>query len=123
MSTINQNPASDAGPADRPATPAVSSTESGIRPDQAVDICMTAYKRAYDAKAARGQNEWECEKAGRHAYRLAMPSTVTLEGVQGFIACITHGIHIGVWSLREPNQLLYAAQVALAAQQRAARKR
>ena len=123
MSSIIEEQAPAAEPANQPSPGADTLAKAGVRPDQAVEICMTAFRRAYDSRAARKESEFECQKAGRYAYRLAMPLTVTLDGVQGFIACVTHGIHIGVWNLREPNQLLYAAQVALAAHRRAAPKR
>ncbi len=84
----------------------------------AVDRCMAAYKNAYRACATMGEADYKRLKAGNNAYRLAMPRTVSVTEIQAFIACIAHGINIGVFERHEPTQLLYAAQVALSAQRR-----
>jgi hypothetical protein len=54
-------------------------------------------------------------KPAAEAYCNAMPMLVGYEGVRDFIACAAHGILIGAISREKGGQLLYAAQVALAA--------
>jgi len=55
---------------------------------------MTAYKRAYDASGAKGQPDFRCKQGGEFAFRVNMPSTATLTGVQAFNSCVTRGIHL-----------------------------
>ena len=89
----------------------------------AVKRCMDAYKQAYRAAATMGADEHKKLKCAADAYRLAMPCMESPRQIRAFIACVAHGITFGILSLREPNQLLYAAQVALAAHKpRPARK-
>ncbi len=81
----------------------------------AVKRCMDAYKQAYRAAATVGADDEDKSKSGCNAYRLAMPCMESPRAIRAFIACVAHGITFEIWGLREPNQLLYAAQVALAA--------
>jgi hypothetical protein len=81
----------------------------------AVNRCIAAYHNAYRASALANGDDWDRREAGKSAYRLAMPRAETVTDVQGFIACVMHGMNLGVFDRYEPNQLLYAAQVALTA--------
>ena len=82
----------------------------------ALQRCLESYRRGYKAAAAKGDSDRFSHKAGAVAYRLAMPSTETLADIQALIACVTQGINFQVYEGHESTQLLYAAQVALAAQ-------
>lgn len=95
-----------------PEIPAQPAPESPVA--AAVNHCMAQYKGAYRAAATMGASEYGSHKAGREAYRLALPRTGSVTEIQGFIACIAHGITLEVFDRHEPTQLLYAAQVALA---------
>ena len=77
--------------------------------------CLDAYHHDYQADAKSGQSDFFCRRAGALAYRLAMPSTETLADIRALIACVAQGINLQVFEGRESTQLLYAAQVALAA--------
>ena len=92
-------------------------------PAAALQRCLEAFRRAYKAAAAKGDSDYFSHKAGAIAYRLAMPSTETLADIQALIACVTQGINYQVYDGRESTQLLYAAQVALAAQKPAKTER
>jgi len=48
------------------------------------------------------------------AYCKAMPSLAGYESIRDFLACAAHGILIEAIPQKMANQLLYAAQVALA---------
>jgi hypothetical protein len=50
------------------------------------------------------------------AYCRAMPPLVGSHNIRDFIACVSHGVLIGVIKAGDSAKLLYAAQVALAAQ-------
>jgi hypothetical protein len=82
----------------------------------ALQRCLQAYRRGYQAAKAKDDGDISSRRAGSTAYRLAMPSTETLGDIQALIACVTQGINLQVYEGRESTQLLYAAQVALAAQ-------
>jgi hypothetical protein len=82
----------------------------------AVKRCMDAYKQAFRGAATMGADEYTKCKAGADAYRLAMPCMGSPSEIRAFIACVAHGIAFEIWHARESTQLLYAAQVALAAQ-------
>ena len=98
-----------------PAQPAVSAASIC---SAAVERCMDAYKKAYRACAAQGGDQYDRNDAGSNAYRLAMPCTDSIAEIRAFIACVAYGITMEVFKRNEPNQLLYAAQVALSSRRR-----
>ena len=48
------------------------------------------------------------------AYCRALPPLAGYESIRDFVACVAHGILINAIPEKRANQLLYAAQVALA---------
>jgi hypothetical protein len=99
-----------------PENPQTPAPEKPITPyAAAVKHCMDAYKQALRGAATMGADEYTKCKAGADAYRLAMPCMESPRQIRAFIACVAHGITFEIWKPREPTQLLYAAQVALAA--------
>jgi hypothetical protein len=89
------------------------------KPSQAaVKRCCAAWQRAYNA-AMEGSDGNSLDKIwARHhagpAYCKAMPPLAGYESIRDFIACAAHGILIEAIPQKRANQLLYAAQVALA---------
>jgi hypothetical protein len=84
----------------------------------AIKRCCAAWQRAYDEAIEgtdRGGNATviAAHEAGP-AYCKAMPPLAGAESIRDFIACVAHGILIDAIPQRRANQLLYAAQVALA---------
>ena len=98
----------DPGPAPKPTSPKA-----------AVRRCCAAYDRAYKGKfeGSEEQPGADCNARmdGEKAFRDAMPMLAGYEGVRDFIACAAHGILINAIPQDRTSQLLYAAQVALAA--------
>jgi len=87
----------------------------------AIKRCCAAWQRAYDAhlEGTRGDGFDKITaafKAGP-AYRKAMPPLAGYESIRDFIACVAHGILIDAIPQKRANQLLYAAQIALASLQ------
>ncbi|HEY2860513.1 MAG TPA: hypothetical protein VGJ21_18990 [Terracidiphilus sp.] len=85
-------------------------------PEAAVQRCLDAYNRACERDDAR--NDYTPESLHRVglAWREAMPFlTNDPDAIDAFIACVTHGIVIGVFQANEGSKLLYAARVAIAA--------
>ncbi len=84
----------------------------------AIKRCCAAWQRAYNA-ALEGTDKDSTDKIfARHdagpAYCKAMPPLAGYENIRDFIACAAHGILIEAIPQKRANQLLYAAQVALA---------
>jgi hypothetical protein len=84
----------------------------------AVKRCCAAWQRAFDAYM-EGTKGGSIDKivAAREAgpaYCRAMPTLAGYESIRDFLACAAHGILINAIPEKRANQLLYAAQVALA---------
>jgi hypothetical protein len=93
---------------------------SGVK--SSLRYCCDAWERAFEAHL-QGTNRSEIDKiiAAREAapaFRNAMPRLAGSDGIRDFIACAAHGILIGAIPPEMSGQLLYAAQVALAADAR-----
>ena len=84
----------------------------------AIKRCCAAWKRAYDAymegkDGSQMTMYFAADDAGP-AFCKAMPPLVGYENICDFIACAAHGILINAIPEKRANQLLYAAQIALA---------
>ena len=66
-------------------------------------------------KLTRDKQLTEGRKKAEAAYRFAMPDPSTRQGAKDFIACVLHGMAIGVFSNKTGNALLSGSRVALAA--------
>jgi len=84
----------------------------------AIKRCCAAWQRAYDAYLdGTAKDEYDKSDAARKAgfaYCRTMPPLAGYESIRDFIACAAHGILIEAIPEKRANQLLYAAQVALA---------
>ena len=84
----------------------------------AIKRCCAAWQRAFNAFLnEKGDDEMARIVAARRAapaYCKAMPPLAGLNNICDFIACAAHGILIEAIPEKRANQLLYAAQVALA---------
>ena len=85
----------------------------------AVQRCIRAWTEALDSAKSQGKSELTSADFAAEAYRLAMPALISEEAIAEFIACTAHGIIVGAFEDRQGSQLLYAAQVASAAFDRA----
>jgi hypothetical protein len=74
--------------------------------------CCEAKTAAHRAAAAKRQSDYQCAVAAREAYRKAMPPLTGPDNIRDFIACVAHGMLIGVLTTSDSTRLLYAAQVA-----------
>ncbi len=63
---------------------------------------------------ARNKHLSEGKKKAEAAYRFAMPDPSTRQGVKDYIACVLHGMTIGIISGKTGAALLSGARVALA---------
>ena len=84
----------------------------------AIKRCCAAWQRVFDAEMEGTEGD-ELDKSfaaeeAAPAYCKALPPLAGYENIRNFIACVAHGILINSIPQKRANQLLYAAQVALA---------
>jgi hypothetical protein len=80
----------------------------------AIVRCRKAWQSRYQAEKAKGENYVVAAHNADASYCDAMPPLLDYESIRDFIACAAHGMLIGAIQQKNGNQLLYAAQVALA---------
>jgi hypothetical protein len=93
------------------------SEQAGIYPvpNLAVELCTDAYAKATKEQLDAGTNYDKATQIGKLAYGIHMPKLSGADNVRDFIACVAHGMLIGIIPSSEGTRLLYAAQVANAA--------
>jgi hypothetical protein len=79
----------------------------------AVLFCCQCYVRLRDEALQDGKDLYDAKKAGRRAYKNAMPPLHGRENIRDFIACLTHAMLMDYFDGSDATRLLYAAQVAL----------
>lgn len=90
-------------------------TESPHR-NAAVQRCCLAALRAKDEVEEANPEEidsYDASEAAVIAYRDAMPSLEGFENTRDYIACIAHGMLLGIFDPIDGPKFLYAAQIAL----------
>ena len=92
-------------------------------PISAVARCTAARNKARSDAFARSQPRYTADQEGANAFRRAMPPLLGADNIRDFIACVAHGMLIGIIENKDATKLLYAAQVAFAAQSRTEPKR
>src|ERR1700678_2705999 len=107
-----------------PAAPLAPSTQFAPGPIPsssrvALRRCRVAWQRAFKAYMDESQgssvDKIFADREAGDAYCKAMPALTGIDGIRDFVACAAHGILIGAITRDKSGQLLYAAQVALAA--------
>ncbi|UWZ85018.1 hypothetical protein [Occallatibacter riparius] len=83
-----------------------------ITPEQAVQHCLDAYNKACAEDDARNDHSPESLARVNRAYRRAMPF-LTPATIDAFLACVTHGLVLEVFTTAEAAKLLYATQIAV----------
>ena len=100
------------------ATPLPAVDRNPKKSRAAIKRCCAAWQRAYDAylegKDGSGTAKIFAAHRAGPAYCKAMPPLSGYESIRDFIACAAHGILIEAIPQKRGNQILYAAQVALA---------
>jgi hypothetical protein len=80
--------------------------------DLAIDRCHRAWAAAYKAEFALSKSKTVAFRIAAEAYRNAMPPLFNSDSIRVLIACITHGLLIGVIDETKSSRLLYAARIA-----------
>ena len=81
----------------------------------AVERCCQARLRSLKNSREKHHDSYDTEVSAEEAYRNALPDLAGYENIRDFIACVTHGMVIGVIDSIDGPKLLYAAQVAIGA--------
>jgi hypothetical protein len=91
-----------------------------VAPEQnsAVALCYESYRRSLDQAEEERWYKFKAFNVARRIYRKAMPPLSGQQNIGDFIACVTHGLLLGVFTPEETTRLLYAAQVAQSAAKR-----
>jgi hypothetical protein len=98
-------------------TPAAPSEPAPNPPPRnpAVERCCAARDRSLLESRAGKRDTYDTKSHAAQAYMAAMPDLADYENIRDFIACISHGMVIGVVHPIEAPRFLYAAQVAIGA--------
>ena len=105
-----------------PDTPVAPADSAGKEPHPAmlhpaVARCVKANDKTFSKCLAAGYSRADASRAGDKSYRRAMPPLAGREDIRDFIACVAHGMLIGVFEAKEASRLIYAAQTAYSSAQ------
>ncbi len=81
----------------------------------AVARCARAFQDAYSEVLRKSGFESDAMKKAAEAYRTFLPPLTSRDNCRDFIACVAHGMLLGVIGENNGGKLLYAAQVAIVA--------
>ena len=84
-------------------------------PNLAVDICVDTYTKLMQEEGSQNLSAQSLALKSRIAYCALLPRLSDSDSLRDFIACVVHGMAIGVIPSTEGTRLLYGAQVAIAA--------
>jgi hypothetical protein len=86
-----------------------------LLPTPALNVkrCMLAMAKASAYADAKAMEEDEKRDLAQQAYKMHLPALDGRAGITANIACIAHGVAIGIIDGTQGSKLLYAAQVAL----------
>lgn len=88
-------------------------TKSPNRNPAVNDCCLAAQRALAAAQEIDPENTleavWDCTTA----YRESMPNLDGYENIRDYVACVAHGMLLGVIDPLEGPKFLYAAQIAL----------
>jgi len=82
----------------------------------AIAYCIKAYTEALQASLRTKDCRYSAETAAKAAYRSAMPPLSGSRNIRDFVACVAHAMALNAIDGADGARLLYAAQVASAAQ-------
>jgi hypothetical protein len=100
----------------QPDLPQPPDTSTPAAANPAIAHCLQAYTRALQAPVPKGESRYDLERAAKAAYRSAMPPLSGSRNIRDFVACVAHAMAINAIDGGDGARLLYAAQVANAAQ-------
>jgi hypothetical protein len=78
----------------------------------AVDLCEQAFAESTKQALKEGKSTQTAKEQGSVAFCGSLPKLEGASNIRDFIACVTHGMALGIIPSTEGTRLLYAAQVA-----------
>jgi len=81
----------------------------------AVALCTEVWLKIHAATRNKTRCLYTAERCAAKAYRTALPPLDGYQNICDFIACVSYGMLLGAIKNDSGSKLLYAAQVALAA--------
>jgi len=82
----------------------------------AIAYCLKAFTEAFQEFLLTDDNRYEAQRVARAAYRSAMPPLSGSRNIRDYVACVAHAMALNAIDGADGARLLYAAQVASAAQ-------
>ena len=95
---------------------------SAAQENTAVALCCVAYQRARKRACATHRNRYDAKELAIKAYKEAMPAVYGRDRIRDFVACVTQGALMEVFTDSECKRLLHAAQIAHSAADRPPQK-
>lgn len=86
-----------------------------VTAEEALALCVETWVRFHQEMLKNNCSRFEADEAAGKAYLRAMPTLSGVENIRVFIACVAHGLAIGIIDGSRASRLLYAAQVATSA--------
>ena len=89
----------------------------------AVDLCDHMFAESAKQALKEGKSLKVAKEQGKVAFCATLPKLAGADNIRDFIACIIHGMAIGIIPGNEGTRLLYGAQVAHMARTKRPKKR
>lgn len=83
--------------------------------EDAVALCMETWVRAHQDALQSKRSPYEATEIASSAYLQALPRLSGTDNIRAFIACVAHGLAVGIVEGSRASRLLYAAQIARSA--------
>jgi hypothetical protein len=102
-------------------TEALESADANINPSPsttaslALSRCKDAWTLAHQQAMRSNKGIYEVDAIATQAYCGTLPTLCGAENIRNFIACVAHGVAVGIIDGACASRLLYAAQVAKSA--------
>jgi hypothetical protein len=98
---------------------------TGVYPvrNLAVDLCDQMFAESAQQALKEGKSPQVAKAQGKVAFCATLPKLAGADNIRDFIACIIHGMAIGIIPGNEGTRLLYGAQVAHMARTKRPKKR
>jgi hypothetical protein len=78
----------------------------------AVEVCDQMFTQTMDKALKEDNCPEDVKEMGKLTFCAALPRLAGADNIRDFIACVTHGMAMGIIPGNEGTRLLYAAQVA-----------
>ncbi|HEX4321459.1 MAG TPA: hypothetical protein VHZ52_11185 [Acidobacteriaceae bacterium] len=99
-----------------PSSPQPANLSVPAAANPAIAHCLQAYTAAFEASMKKADNKYIAGPLAKTAYRSALPPLSGSRNIRDYVACVAHAMALEVIDPPTGARMLYAAQVANAAQ-------